>query len=104
WVRWDRLLISSNGLLSIAEAVDVAPEDHRPLQEELVLVVARRLEPRVLQPEALELGRPQRQVRRVGESVADARVDALGPVEQEAGEDLPPEAVLTKTSDPDPLP
>ena len=34
---------------SILEAVDVAPEDDRPLQEELVVVIPRLLEPRVLE-------------------------------------------------------
>src|SRR5262249_17835604 len=87
--------------LSVAEAVDVAPDDHGPLQEELVLVVAGRLEARVLEAEALELRRPERQVGRVGEGVADPRVDALGPVEEEAGEQLPGEAVLGVAVQPD---
>src|SRR5262249_62000239 len=50
-------------LLTVTEAVHVASEDDGPLQEELVVVITRRLEPRVLQPDALELRRPDGQVR-----------------------------------------
>jgi hypothetical protein len=39
--------------------VDVTPEHDRPLEEELVLVIPRRLEARVLETQALELGEPR---------------------------------------------
>ena len=42
-------------------------EHNRPLQEELVLVIAGALEARVLQANTLELRRPDRQVWRVRE-------------------------------------
>src|SRR5207253_5134936 len=69
---------------SILEAVDVAAEDHRPLQEELVDTIVGLLEPRVLQAEALELGCPERQVGRVGVGRADDVVHVLRELEQEA--------------------
>src|SRR5689334_19172544 len=68
----------------VPEAVDVAAEDDRPLQEELVLVESRLLEARVLETQALELRQPQRQVRRVRVRRPDDVVDVLRVVEEEA--------------------
>src|SRR5437870_366269 len=70
---------------AIFEAVDVTAEDDRPLQEELVLVEARLLETRVLQTQAIELGEPHRQIRRVGRGVPRHVVQVLRIVEEEAG-------------------
>src|SRR5690242_12852328 len=64
-------------LSAIPEAVDVAAENDRPLQEELVLVEPRLLEARVLETQTLELREPQRQVRRVSECRTDDVVDVL---------------------------
>src|SRR5437762_13838566 len=63
----------------------MAAEDDRPLQEELVLVEARRLETRVLQTQAIELRQPQRQVRRICCRVARDVIEVLCIVEEEAG-------------------
>src|SRR5262249_8541697 len=52
---------------SVAEAVHVASDDGRPLQEELTLVVLRRIEVLVLEADALKLRGPNGQVRRVGQ-------------------------------------
>src|SRR5947208_5953587 len=79
---------------SVLEAVDVAPEDDRPLQEELVVVVPGRLEPRVLEPQPLELRRPHRQVRRVRQGGTHARVDVLRVLEEETGIVAPGETRL----------
>src|SRR4029077_15957552 len=86
---------------SVLEAVDVAPEDDRPLQEELVVVVPGRLEPRILEPQALELRRPHRQVRGVGQGLAHAGVDVLHPLEEEARVVAPREARLEVAVEPD---
>src|SRR5262249_47861967 len=70
--------------LAITEAMHVAPEDGRPLQEELVLVVTWRVEISILQAEALELRGPEREVWRVGFSIAYGAVDILGIVKEES--------------------
>src|SRR6476619_4871577 len=76
-------------LLSIAEAVDVAAHDHRPLQEELVVVAPGLAEMRVLQPEALELRRPDRQIGRVTFGGTLDPVDVLRVLEHEPGGEAP---------------
>src|SRR5213593_5007844 len=65
--------------------MDMAAEDDRPLQEELVLVEARLLETRVLETQAIELGEPHRQIRRIGRGVPRHVVQVLRVVEEEAG-------------------
>src|SRR5262249_4924023 len=80
--------------LAVTEAMHMAPENSRPLQEELVLVVAWRVEIRILQAHALELREPGRQVRRVGFGIPDSAVDGLGKVKQEPWVEAPRQACL----------
>src|SRR5262249_32338843 len=69
---------------AVAEAVHMASDDRRPLQEELTLVVPRCVQVLVLEPDALELRDPDGQVRRVGQRIARLPVDGLHPLEEEA--------------------
>src|SRR5215831_4047265 len=61
----------------------MAPEDGRPLQKELILVIAWRVEIGVLQADTLELREPDRQEWRVGFGITDGAVDVSGIVEEE---------------------
>src|SRR5262249_582883 len=76
--------------LAVAEAMHMAPEDGGPLQEDLVRVGwhlwdAWLAQIGVLQPQALELRGPEREVRRVGFAIADTGVESLRIVEEEPG-------------------
>src|SRR6266404_8884218 len=71
--------------LPVTEAVDVTAHNDSPLQEELVLrPLAGCIEVRVLQAEALELGRPDREVRRIGVGHPPRMGEVLHPLEEEA--------------------
>ena len=77
----------------------MAPEDGRPLQEELVLVGWLLWSPwlikiGVLQADTLELREPDRQVRRVGFGIANGAVDVLSKVEEEPGVEAAAQARL----------
>src|SRR2546422_108328 len=62
----------------------MAANDGGPLQEDLVLVGAWLVKVSVLEPQALELRGPEREVRRVGLRIAEGAVDVLGKVKEEA--------------------
>jgi len=68
----------------------MAPKDDGPLQEDLVrvswLLFGTRLDKiAILQPQAMELRGPEREIRRVGFGIADAGVESLRIVEEEPG-------------------
>ena len=63
----------------------MAPKYRRPLQEDLVLVGAWLVKIGVLEPQAMELRGPEREIRRVGFGIADAGVESLRIVEEEPG-------------------
>src|SRR6185295_1140756 len=90
--------------LPVPEAVHVAPENHGPLCEELVVVAGGVLEARVLQPEALELRGPDGEIRGVGLRVAVRRIEIFGPVEEEARIEAPRELGLDIAVEPKGVP
>src|SRR2546429_7498076 len=71
--------------LPVTEAVDVTAHDDRPLQEELVLgPLAGCVEVRVLQAQTLELGRPDREIGRIGVGHPPRMGEVLHPLEENA--------------------
>src|SRR5215475_12753355 len=87
---WRCMAISS----AIPKSVHVASDDGRPLQEELALVVLRRVQILVLEADTLELRGPNRQVGRVGERGWGLAVQRLHPLEEEPGIEPAPNARL----------